>query len=536
MCRFIKYIFLLALCTQGKIFAQYIEQYPINATNGDKMLEIKNYQEAVRQFSSLLKEEPKNVEYKFKLGKAYTLSTINQPRGLSILKELNELDQKPAELEFVLAQAYYKNYEIDQAKALFQKLLGKSQTEEEKVLYQNWIAQCDMGKKLMAHPVPVRFENLGDDVNSKAPDYLPLVSPDESIIMFTTRREGVVGNLYDYGGYRTADIYTAKHRRTKYTRARSVGSPNTYGNEETAGISENGEYMIYHVDSDDNYSDLYISQMGRRSYMPPGELNSESVNQKSKEPGGSLSNDGNLLFFCSDREGGLGGFDIYYCIRLPNGVWGEPINIGAPINTPKDEMYPFLRKEGSEIYFSSNGHPGMGELDLFKSLKVDQKWTQPVNLGYPINTPNDDRSICFTANPRYAYIASQQGECFGDLDIYRVVFEDQREELTLVMGMVMEADSTLIEDEILIEIFDRGNESLFGSYLSNPKKGNFMAILPPGKYRLEVFDAINYEDAEININLLDKNDFVPQKTVDLILKPKPKAPAPKVAVDSSKTE
>ncbi len=501
--------------------AQYIEEYPINQGNANKMMEIKNYPEAVRIFKALLEEKPNNIDYKHQLGLAYVHSNINQERGLSLLEEVAKSANAPDDMDKDLALAYFKNYEFDKSSSLYSSLLASTTDSSKAALFKDGIANCKTASKIVQHPVPIRFENLGNRVNSIAPDYLPLVTPDESMIIFTTKRKGVVGNLYDYSGYRTSDIYLAKHRGNKYSKARSIGSPNTYGNEESAGTSENGRYMSYHVDSDDSYSDLFISEKGRRSYMPPKDFASKTVNTKDNEPGGSLNNDGTVLYFCSNRDGGFGGYDIYMVRRLPNNDWGEAINLGPNINTAKDEKYPFIRNNEKEIYFSSNGHKGMGGLDLFKSVWIDDEWTSPVNLGYPINTTSDDASICFTENPRYAYIAASRPGGEGDLDIYRIVFEDKREELCLVNVNLIYADSSSANFEVQVDVIDRDTEDIVGNYFFQPKKGKLHAILPPGKYRLEIFENENYHDVEQKFNINDKNDFISNLNIDLMVKLKP---------------
>ncbi len=498
---------------------QYIEQYPINAANADKMLEFKNYPEAVRQFKELLQEDPDNMEYQYKLGKAYNYSYIDKAEGLRLLSQLQNEPEKPEGTLFELGVAYQMNYAFNEAQEVFEKLLSEASTGEGKKQLQKKINECIRGKEMVASPVDVKLENLGEEINSEAPDYLPFVEADESALYFSSRREGVVGNLYDYGGYRTADIFTSRHRGNSYSRARSVGSPNTYGNEETAGRSENGNYLLYHVNSEDNFSDLYIAEKGRRSFMPPQEFDSEKVNQKSKETGGALTNDGRKLYFASDREGGMGGFDIWVVRRLPTGAWAEPFNLGPPINTPGDEKFPFLRGNESVLYFSSDGHPGMGGLDLFMSFMDDKSssWKEPENMGYPINTPDDDMSICYASNSRYAYIATKRDDSFGDLDVYRLIFSNISPEYTLLSGMVMNPDSTMIETDVLIEIFENKSGKLYGSYLMNHKTGKYHAILAPGEYRLEIVDTYGYEDFRENISLPGKNDFIPNKQIDITL-------------------
>lgn len=214
-------------------YGQYIEQYPISKANADKMLEIKNYQEAVRQYSELLKSEPNNEEFQFNLAVSYNNSFIDQNKALKLLSKLNSSKTitNPSEVKYQLAIAYHKNYAFDEANKMFNLLLTDVKDSEEKNDLEKWINATILAKDMVANPIGVELENLGKEINSKAPDYLPYVDPDESTIYFSTRRDGVVGNLYDYGGYKTADIDTAKYKGKDYTRARSVGSPNTYGYE-----------------------------------------------------------------------------------------------------------------------------------------------------------------------------------------------------------------------------------------------------------------------------------------------------------------
>lgn len=502
--------------------AQYIEQYPTSPSNAQKMVEINNYQEAIRQFEELLKEAPANLEYKQLLGRSYTLSFINKKRGLELLKEVYSKDKSREGIEEDLALAYFKNHEFEQAKVHYEILMNKSATEEEKEVYKDWLEQCDRSADMLASEnYDISFENLGKEVNSDAPDYLPYVASDESQVIFTSRRLGVVGNLYDYGGYRTADIFMSKNGNKAYRKARSVGSPNTYGNEQTAGQSENGQYLVYNVNSEEHFNNLFVSEKGKRSYMPPKVFGSDKINTRANEMGGSLTNDGRRLYFCSDRDGGLGGYDIYWVQRLPDGNWGEVKNLGPPINTDKNEQYPLLSDDGQTIYFSSDGHPGMGDMDLFEAKwdAESEMWSSPVNLGYPINSVDDDLSISFAANKRYAYMAKSMEGGYGDLDIYRLTFHEERSEYTLFQGRVMNADSSVVNTDVLIEIFDKSTEELFGSYLMNKEDGRFNAILPPGKYRLEIINTIGYKDFEQKITVLGKNYFKSKKSLPIILQP-----------------
>lgn len=518
----IRFIFFLFLLQSGlRSNAQYQEPLTISRSTAYEMLERENYKESIRQFSSLLNEDPDNANYKLALAKAYNYSSIDHKKGLEILEELAKDLKRPLGTFFELGVAYHKNYMFNKALGVFEELKFASQAEEDILFLQSWIDRSSRAKVMYAHPVGVRLVNLGEEVNSAGPDFLPFVEPDESEVYFTTKREGVVGNLFDYSGYRTADIYSARNRSDEYSRARSIGHPNTNGNEYTAGRSENGDFLVYHINSEEYYSDLFISEKGKRSYLPPVAIQSEDVNQKtSSEIGAAVSNDGRRIYFCSDRAGGMGGFDIWIIRKLPIGEWAEPQNLGPPINTEGDEKYPFLRGDEDLIYFSSDGHPGMGGMDLFiaERNKENDQWSQPRNMGYPINTPDDDLSISYASHSKYAYIGTMREDSYGDLDIYRLIFNDVSPEYTLLSGRVMNTDSSMIEAMVLIEIFEGDSKKLYGAYIMNRNTGRYNAILPPGDYRIEIHDAYGYQNFKQRIRLYSKNEFIPSKTIDIILK------------------
>jgi len=466
MKRLLIIVFFIASSIQ--IYAQYVGAYEVNKGNCDFFIKDKNWPDAVKCFSELLVEDSLNSEFKYQLAKGYTYADIDKSKALQLLQDLDSLGFAADDFSELLADANFYNNNFDAAKTIYEELV---KVTEEPSKYKKRIAQCDFAKKMMLNPIAVQFENLGKNVNSEAPDFLPFVNPDESNIYFTTKREGVVGNVGSSEGYKTADIYYVKHKRDKYSRARSIGSPNTLGNEFTTGNTENGMYMLFMANNEQVFYDLYISELGRRSYMAPEALKYESLN-KSAEQGVSMSNDGRKLYFSSDIEGGFGGYDIYVIKKLPNGEWGQPQNLGSTINTEGDEMYPTITDNGKTLYFSSNNHLGMGDMDLFLSKRAEDdatKWSEPLNLGYPINTPYNDLNISFAKNKRYAYMAKRFDDTFGDLDIYRLTFLNEKEDYTLLTGRVLDQDSALVAQKVTVEILNEETGVFVGSYLKNQK-------------------------------------------------------------------
>lgn len=506
---------LVCLCVL-QVKSQYVGAYQVNEGNCDFFIKDKNWPETVTCFSALVEKEPSNQDFQYKLAKGYTYSNIDKKRALKMLKKLDSLNYEADDFKAVYAMAHFYNYKFEAAKKMFTELAGSS--VEEKAKYEQLIKQSTRAMDMMKNPVAVSFENLGKNINSNAPDFLPIVKPDESNVFFTTKRKGVVGNLGSSDGFKTADIFSAKHKRNKYSRARSIGTPNTLGNEFTAGSSENGKYMLYIVNNEENYYDLFISELGKRSYMTAKELK-KAMLKKSGEQGATISNDGERLYFSSDLEGGKGGYDIYMMQRLPNGKWGYPKNLGAPINTAGDEKFPMLINNGKTLYFSSDGHPGMGDMDLFKSF-VDKKtgeWKNPINLGYPINSPYDDLNISFAKNHRYAYMAKRLDDTFGDLDIYRLTFEEKRDDYSLLTGRVLNSDSIAVTVDVMIELFSEETDELVGTYKMNIKNGKYSMIIAPGRYRMEIIDVEGYTDFEKSLRVFGKNDLKKLQKMDIIL-------------------
>ena len=498
--------------------AQYVEDYPANKGNGDQMISYKNWPEAVRIYSELMKKDPNDLEVKYKLGKSYVYSDIDKAKALAYLLDLLAFDKKEKDFYETLAQAYFMNYKFDEAKEVYKNMVDSVASNAKRAEYNKWIVQCDVSKKMYQSPVKVSFENLGKYINSTAPDFFPIVSPDESILLFTTRRKGVVGNLNSYAGYKTSDIFTSKHKRSRYTKARSVGSPNTYGNEFTAGRSSTGTFITYTVNSEDNFNDIFVSERGKRSYMPPKEFGGEEVNSKKDELGSTLTMDGRTMYFSSNREGGEGGFDLYYVQRLPNGGWSEIRNLGPSVNTPGDEMYPCFGKDDKVLYFASNGHKGMGGLDLFKStaMAIPNGWNPPKNLGYPINTVGDDLNISFAENERYAYMAKRFDDSFGDLDIYRLTFHEEKDDYTLVTGRVLDQDSVEVTVKVKVEFLEDETGAFVGTYLKD-SKGKYSAIVGPGRYSVEVKNVEGFKDFQKILVVFGKNDRVAMRSWDIVL-------------------
>lgn len=486
--------------------------------NASKMYNSKNYLKAKELYRELYKNNQKNLDYKFRFGVSL-LFTYEWDDGVKILEEVSKRVDAPKEVWFYLGKGYHLTNRYDLAIKTINKFINldaKSELVEEG---KRTIEMCENAKELVKIPLNVTFENLGKNVNSKGKEYMPFISPSEDQLIFSTRREGTTGGVYDLEGYYTSDIYVSSFKSVKWSKARSYGFPNSYGNEDVAGYSENGNYLLFYVDNPKDKNQLYITQKGKKSFEKAKKIDEKNINNKgNKQSAASIADDGMTLIFVSDKNGGKGGTDLYIAKKLPNGKWAESISIGDNINTNLNENYPYLTNNGKTLYFASEGHKSIGGYDIFRSDWNEEtlQWSKPTNIGYPINTPDDNLSICFADNKMIAYVAAYRKDSEGGLDIYRVKFNDENGTLTTIKGFLLNSDSTAITTPITIEAFNEESGDLQGIFEANHTKGNYIMILPPNKYVLKMA-LPNGETIEKKISINDGKTYKKEIEQNFIL-------------------
>jgi outer membrane protein OmpA-like peptidoglycan-associated protein len=341
---------------------------------------------------------------------------------------------------------------------------------------------CNTAKKLIANPVRIKIENMTKSVNSPYADYSPVLTADQSTMIFTSRRNtSTGGETYD-GGRFYEDIYISYYIDTAWTNAKNIGTPiNSDGNEASVGISPDGqEILIYKDDNGDG--NIYSTTLNGDAWSTPVKLGN-NVNSKYWEPSAFISADGHAIYFSSNRPGGYGGRDIYVSQKTEKGEWGKAFNMGSLINTPYDEDAPFIHPDGITLFFSSNGNKSMGGFDVMYSTLSDDgtKWQEPVNVGYPVNSPDDDIFYVVSPDKTNAYYSSFKEGGVGEKDNYKITFLDQKKApLTVLKGIVKNADGNIPRD-IMITVTDNETEKVVGIYKANSKTGNYLFVLTPGK-------------------------------------------------------
>lgn len=496
--------------------------------NGEILIDDKNYDEAIKLLLKAQKFNPNNSTLNFDIGFCY-YNTPLRHESLSFFEKAYKLNPQIKikgynNIKYYLARANQWNYNFDVAINFYKDYLAtlsSKQSSNEKILINKYIDECLNGISILKDTVEVKIKNLGENVNSEYKDYAPLVVSDGSKLFFTSRRKGTGGNVFDSDGLYFEDIYETNKTDTVWSRARSVGSPlNTKGHDAIVGLSPDGQQMFVYVDK--NGGDIYTSQLKGSRWTKPEPL-SDKINTPAHESKASISYDNKKLYFISDRKDlSKGGRDIFYSTLDDSGNWSEPKNLSDVINTPYDEVDLFLHPDGRTIYFSSNGHNTMGGFDIFRSyLKDNGEWEVPVNIGYPINTPDDDVFFVITASGKFAYFASARNDSYGAYDLYELSFPAPKKEevkenekpavqnkvfVTLVKGTVTDA-VTKIPLEASINIVDLQTSKMVASFLTNSFTGKYIINLPSGKnYGINVTRE-GYLFHSENFNLPDTADF-----------------------------
>lgn len=442
------------------------------------------YSKALDSYLSAHQFNPNNAELNAKIGHCH-LKSSDRSEALTYLQKAFKLDSKmDGYFVFLLGNAYHLNNEFDEAMKHYKiaKTNGSKIEPSLSSMADKKIAECTSGKKLIKLPVNVKIEGLDAAINTENEEYVPVITADESEIFFTSRRPITIGGGTDPNiGDFYEDIYYSKKENGNWTDAVNLGNPvNSEFHDATVGLSLDGQKLFLYRDNKKGDGNIYVSEKKGDKWSEPVEL-PEPINSKYQETSACYSFDGNTIYFVSDRPDGKGGKDIYKATKDDKGVWGNAENLGISINTPDDEDAVFLHPDGKTLYFSSKAHGSMGGFDVYKSIYEKGKWSKPQNLGFPVNTSDDDVCFVITASGDYGYYTSIRPDGKGKRDIYKVTFLDElnKPKLTLLKGAITDK-KTGQPLQATIEIYDNDNNKLIGVFESNSTTGKYMVSLPAG--------------------------------------------------------
>jgi outer membrane protein OmpA-like peptidoglycan-associated protein len=476
------------------------------------------WSEAIPFYKKANDFNPDNASLNYQLGNCYLVS-IHKSSALDHFIHAYKLN--PAikkDIHYKIGRAYQYQYKFDKALyeyGLFRKTLNSDTDAEVIVELTRFIEQCKTGKTLMDFPERIWIDNLGKHINTEYPDYAPLISTDESVIMFTSRRSNSTGGEMT-GAMYMEDLYISeKDKDGNWSPAVGISEQiNTNGHDATAGLSLDGLSLFVYMDNGDK-GNLYLSNKLEDGWEKPKGVGKNINNKKTRETGACFTSDKKSFYFVSDREETLGGTDIWRTNwDEEKEEWGEPVNIGDVINTSYDEVGVFIHPDGRTMYFSSKGHKGMGGFDIFYSIMNDDgTWNEPVNIGYPVSTPDDDVHFVISASGKHGYYSSfREEDGMGEKDIYMITFLGDKKEpllsaednllasvaapikeeliqpkvlvsaknLSILKGLVLDAE-TKKPVKSFIDLVDNGTQEHISEFNNDPVTGKFLMSLPAGK-------------------------------------------------------
>jgi outer membrane protein OmpA-like peptidoglycan-associated protein/Tfp pilus assembly protein PilF len=474
---------------------------------------------ALKEFTDALKEDPTFIDA--------------QIQQAAMLYEMNKISEAEIAFEKVIKidpnynpQVFYVvgNAEFKQEKYLEAADHYEAYTKSGKT-HPDLLKKAEKAAKdsrfipiALKSPVPFEPKTLGDKVNTtKNSEYLPVLTADGETLVFTR----LVG--------RQEDFYASKKTNGEWTEAKPLLEINTDDNEGAQCVSADGKVLYFTGCNRPNglgSCDVFFSKFQNGKWSAPKGFAAINTEHWDSQP--SVSADGKTVYFASNRPGGLGGIDIWY-IRFENGKWSEAKNMGKPVNTPYDDQTPYIHPDGQTLYFTSEGHPSMGGKDLYLSrMNEDGTWGEPMNLGYPINTKDNEGTLSVSLDGRTAYFGRSTKQVDGSLnyDLFSFdLYEAARPmPVTYVKAKVLDGETHQPVSNAKLELMDLGAQKSTVSAITD-EVGEFLMCLPMGKnYGLTVSKQ-DYIFHSENFNLTEVGTYAKPYVLEINLLPLKKAEA-----------
>jgi outer membrane protein OmpA-like peptidoglycan-associated protein/tetratricopeptide (TPR) repeat protein len=470
--------FCLLLAGQDFVCAQEstVKKAQQNFEYAQKLLLSKDYDGAAKLLEDAVAADP-SFQFAFiQLADVYKLKRSFEKAKFNYLKAIG-IQTVPiaTRVYYSLGEAELNTGEYASAEKHFSlfKELYKGKDQEMILKAVKYIRDCNFAVIAIKSPEKYDPVNLGPAINTKDREYLPTLTADGSTLIFSRTVDG------------NEDFYVSRKVNKEWKTAIPLSAQiNTRFNEGAQSISPDGMYLFFTgCNRPDGFGscDLYVSHKSGNNWDAPFNLGAV-VNSSSWDSQPAVSPDGNTLYFVSNRPGGIGGYDIWKTTLNGEGEWSKPENLGPGINTIYDENTPFVHPDGKTLYFSSNGWPGMGSMDIFYSrAQTDGKWGKPVNIGYPINTFNEESGLMVSPDGTEGYFSSILKGGLGDMDIYRFKLPEAAKPLpiTYVKGIVRDKETRGFLEAKVQVVNLKTKETKFNDFTSKDN-GEFLAVMPLG--------------------------------------------------------
>lgn len=416
---------ILAVLTAGNTFSQYYRNSQELFLEAEYFMLYEDYSDALPYYLELYEEYPGNMNLAHKIGRCYLNIPGRKKEAIPYLEDAannaaadyTEGSIKQTTPPYIawydLATAYRINYQFDKAKETFRKYRESLLPDDtENIIFiDKQIEVCDNAKMLISQPVEFTEENMGEQFNDAFSNFHPLISGNGKTFTYMTALK-----FYDA-------VYFAQKDKERWSVPVNI-TPDIQsdGDLYISCLSYDGLSLYLSKVSNDD-SDIYLSKFDGNKWSVARKMDKE-INTRYWDTHAYITRDGSTIIFASDRPGGFGGLDLYISNKNSDGRWGPPRNLGPEINTAFNEDRPCISGDGNILYFCSQGHYNMGGFDLFKSEMLENgHWKNPENLGYPINTPDDNTFFMLVNNGKNAYISAFRDGGYGEEDIYYITFK-----------------------------------------------------------------------------------------------------------------
>ncbi|MBN1387268.1 MAG: PD40 domain-containing protein [Bacteroidales bacterium] len=416
----------LILIMNVDLLSQNLKKDQETFLEAEYFLMFEDYTDALFYYLDLYETYPENYNLAYRIGICYLGIPGSKHLAIEYLEEATKNSEAsyregslrqttaPYTAWYFLGNAYRINYQFEKAKEAYKKYRETLlEDDTDNILFiDHQINVCDDAKSIMDNPVKFEEENIGERFNDENNNFNPIISSDGLRFAYMSSLK-----FYD------AVFFSTKEKNRWTDPVNIIPDLKSDGDLYISCLADNGNTL--YLSQDNNIeSDIYYSKYDGEKWSPAKPL-SGNINTSYWESHAFVTEDGSALIFSSNRPGGMGGLDLYISYKNGVGEWGEPVNLGPVINTPFNEDRAFLINNAKQLFFCSQGHYNMGGFDLFRSEKLDNNnWSKPENLGYPINSSDDDVFFMPVNSGRSGYISvHREGKGFGKDDIYLIKFK-----------------------------------------------------------------------------------------------------------------
>ncbi len=492
-----------------------------NIFHGDEFYTDNFYAKALKYYLQANDFNPNSAILNYKIGNCYLNSDYKDKAKPFFEKAYKLKNNITPDIEFKLGQVNQLTYNFAKAINYYKKYLkslsGKN-TDKRKQIIVKKITECKNGILLIKNPVKGKIK-LVEGINTEYAECRAFINADESKIFFTSRRKTLDKKVNPYNLQYYSDIYVSKKNdKGKWQSPKNIKNINTKRDDIVAGVLADGNTLFLSRSKTTSTGNIFVSYLQDTVWSKPQEM-PNPISSKFKESSVCLSPDGNILYFVSNRPKGVGGKDIYYCKKEGN-KWGKPKNLKA-LNTKYDEDALFMHPNGKTLYFSSKGYNTMGGYDIFVSHKNENgEWSAPKNMGYPINTPDNDLYFAMSADAKHGYFTINKN---GNKDIYMIDFSGLKKtlqnnnNLTILTGIVKDIN-TKENLDVNIEITDNDKNEIISKFILSKNTDKYLVSLPAGKNYGFYISAENYLFYSDNFNL-KKSQGYNKINKDIYLRP-----------------